>query len=195
MPIFLTPVQFIEVPSGVDPPASGYTSLYGLAYGPATKGSGGVVPRLFDIAAGRVTSPLTNTTTTLADMTGLALPVLAGGHYYYEFSGTYSSSSTSCFMSAGLNGPAAGASGVACNVHIHVGVGADWWDNGCLTAFGTSRTTGFINAANVATIWRIHGYCHIGASGGNLVPQFARNSGTGTITIQAGAWGHAWRLS
>ncbi len=193
MPRRLTPLQFQDgLTVGI--PATGYTALGTLSTGPALRGDGGSLRYLYAISMGRVASNLTNNTATLADMTGLALPVAVGGHYYYEFTGTYSSSSTATFMSAGINGPSTGASGVAANVHIHVGVGDDWWDNGCLTSFGSSRTTGFINAANVATIWRITGYCHIGATGGTIVPQYARNSGTGTITIQAGAWGWAWRI-
>jgi hypothetical protein len=193
MPRSLNPVHLPELASASNPP-SDTTAVHGLAHGWAQRGAAGDTRRLYDVVTGRVASNLTSTTTTLADMTGLALPVVAGGHYYYEWSGTYSSSSTASFLAAGVNGPSTGASGVAANVHIHVGAGADWWDNGCLTSFGTSRTTGFISAANTPIVWRIHGYCHIGASGGDVVPQFARNSGSGTITIQAGAWGWLWRL-
>lgn len=194
MPRSLNPVHLPELAAASDPPAD-TTALYGLAHGPALRGSGGATQRLYDIATGRVASNLTNSTTTLADMTGLALPVVAGGHYYYEFTGTYSSSSTSSFLAGGIGGPSTGSDGVAANVHIHVGAGSDLWDNGCLTSFGSSRTTGFVSAANTPIIWRFHGYAHIGATGGDLVPRYARNSGSGTITIQAGAWGWLWRLS
>lgn len=194
MPRRLTPLQLKEE-SSVTTPGSGYTAVGALTTGPALRQSGGVSHRLYDVSTGRIASNLTNTTTTLADMTGLALPVLAGGHYYYEFTGTYASSSTACFPAMGINGPSTGASGVAANVHMHVGVGDDWWDNGCLTSFGTSRTTGFVNAANAVTIWRIVGYCHIGVTGGTIVPQFARNSGAGTITVHANSWGWVWRLA
>lgn len=195
MPKFLTPLQLIEVPTGVDPAASGYDSLHGLSFGPAYKGSDGSLSRLFDVVQGRVASDLTNSTTTLADMTGLSLPVVAAGHYYFEFSGTYSSSASGCYIAAGANGPSTGSNGVSCNLHLHVDNGADTWHNGCTTSFGSSNTPAFVGTANVAIPWRIYGYAHIGATGGNLAPQFARNSGAGTITIQAGAWGWVWRLA
>lgn len=176
-------------------PASGDTALYALPYGPALRTSGGDVARAYDIATGRVSSALTNATATLANMTGLGVPVDAGGVYIFEFSGTYSSSVTTSFIAAGINGPAAGASGVICNLHLHVDVGMDTWHSGCLNAFGTSNTPAFIGTANVPIPWRMYGSCEIGGSGGTLVPQFARNSGAGTITIQAGAWGWALRIA
>lgn len=190
----LAPVELAQLASG-DLPASDATTLYALGYGPALRGSGGEVPRLYDIATGVTTSALTNATTTLSDMTGLGIPVVAGGVYMFEFSGTYSTSSTMGYIAAGLNGPSTGATGVSCNLHLHVGVGSDTWHNGCTTAFATSNTPSFAIAANTSTPWRMYGSFHVGATGGTVIPQFCRSGVMGTITIQADAWGWALRIS
>ncbi|MGC5012527.1 hypothetical protein ACLQ2R_17325 [Streptosporangium sp. DT93] len=190
---FLTAALLAE--GSVGTPDAGATALGALASGPAARTAGGAALRVLDIVTGRVTSALTNTTTTLADMTGLGLPVVAGGTYLYEFSGTYSSSATGCYIAAALNGPAAGTSGVICNLHLHVGVGADTWHNGCTTAFAASNTPAYVAAANAVTPWRLYGSFEVGATGGTVVPQFARNAGAGTITIQAGAWGWLLRIA
>ncbi|MFI6819284.1 hypothetical protein ACIBG7_43335 [Nonomuraea sp. NPDC050328] len=181
--------------ASVPTPAAGISALGALPAGPGLRGSDGGSQLLHQLAVGRVTSALTNSTTTLADMTGLALPVDAGGVYLFEFSGTYSTSSTSCFIAAGVNGPSAAGTGLMCNFHLHIGVGANTWHNGCTAAFGDFNTPAFVQAANAPTPWRIYGSAEIGATGGLLAPQFARNSGAGTITIQAGAWGWLWRIA
>ncbi|MEU8040879.1 hypothetical protein [Streptosporangium sp. NPDC049078] len=190
---FLTPALLAE--AVLDTPEAGFTALGGLASGPAARTSDGAALRVLDIVTGRVASALTNTTTTLADMTGLGLPVVAGGVYVFEFSGTYSSSATGCYIAAAINGPSLGASGVIVNHHLHVGVGADTWHNGCTNAFAATNTPAYVIAANTATPWRLDGSVEVGASGGLLVPQFARDSGAGTITIQAGAWGWLLRIA
>jgi len=191
---FLTAAQLAEAGS-VDTPDAGFTAVGALASGPAARTSDGADLRVLDIVTGQVASALTNTTTTLADMTGLELPVVAGGVYVFEYSGTYSSSATGCYIAAALNGPAAGASGVIVNHHLHVGVGSDTWHNGCTDAFGAFNTPAYVVAANTATPWRLYGSFEVGATGGTVVPQFARNAGAGTITIQAGAWGWLLRIA
>jgi len=193
MPRLLAAALLAE--ASVDTPAAGFTALGALTSGPAVRSSDGAALRALDIVTGRVTSALTNTTTTLADMTGLALPVAAGGVYVFEFSGTYSSSATGCYIAAALNGPSTGASGVICNHHLHVGVGADTWHSGCTSAFAATNGPGYVVAANVVTPWRLYGSFEVGGTGGVVVPQFARDSGAGTITIQAGAWGWLLRIA
>jgi len=190
---FLAPALLAE--ATVDTPSSGVTALGAVASGPAARTSDGAELRVLDIVTGRVTSALTNSTTTLADMTGLALPVTAGGVYVFEYSGTYSSSATGCYIAAALNGPAAGSSGVIVNHHLHVGVGADTWHSGCTSAFAATNGPGYVVAANVVTPWRLYGSFEVGGTGGTVVPQFARDSGAGTITIQAGAWGWLLRIA
>ncbi|GAA3027285.1 hypothetical protein [Streptosporangium longisporum] len=190
----LNPALLAET-GAVGTPDAGATALGALVSGPAARTAGGAALRVLDIVTGRVAAAVTNTTTTLADMTGLGLPVAAGATYVYEFSGTYSSSATGCYIAAGLAGPSAGPSGVVCNLHLNVGVGADTWHSGCTTAFGAFNTPGFVVAANAVTPWRMYGSFEVGATGGIVVPQFARNAGAGTITIQAGAWGWLLRVA
>lgn len=181
--------------SSIDTPDAGFTALGALAAGPTGRTSDGADLRVLDIVTGQVASALTNTTTTLADMTGLGLPVVAGGTYLFEYSGTYSSSATGCYIAAAINGPSTGTSGVICNHHLHVGVGADTWHNGCTTAFAATNTPAFVVAANTVTPWRLYGSFEVGGTGGTVAPQFARDSGAGTITIQAGAWGWLLRVA
>lgn len=193
MPKFVTPLTF-SMSSAPATPASGISSLYALPSGLALRGSDGAGRRCHDIVTGRVASALTNATTTLADLTGISLPVVAGGVYLFEISGTYSTSTQPAYLAMGLAGPSLGASGLSANTHLHVGVGADTWDNGSITAFNTQATPQFAAAAGAVTPWRIAGSMEIGVTGGTFAPQFCRAGSAGTITIQTGAWGWLWRV-
>lgn len=173
-------------------PAAGRSQLHGDVTGLAA----GTGMPVFGVQTALLTSQVTRASTTLLEIEELQLPVEPDAVYIFEFSGTYSVTGEDTTAIVGAVGGPTGASNVIINHHWHVGVGDDTWHNGCTTSFGATNTPAFYDTSsgNPVCAWRLYGSFETGSQGGVIAPRFARDSGSETVIIQAGAYGWVRRI-
>jgi hypothetical protein len=119
---------------------------------------------------------------TIADVTGLSFPVVAGETYRFEFIIAYTSAAGGTGSRWSINGPAAPT---YLSYRSEYTLSATTVTNNCATAYdipaASSATS--LAAGNVATIW---GYV-VPSSDGTVIARFASEVGGSAITAKAGS--------
>ena len=121
-----------------------------------------------------------NSTTTLADVTGLSFPVVAGARYAFKFVIPFSTSNAASAATFGLNGPPL----TQLNSRVLVPLSATAVTARHSAAYGAPAATG-ASAATTGNVATIEGVIQTSAAG-NVIARFASEN-TGTITVLPGA--------
>lgn len=130
-----------------------------------------------------ISSDVTNSTTSIADITGLSFPVVAGNRYYFRFSIDFTSAATTTGARFSINGPS--ASRLSFRVLVDSGTFAL---SGLmsLTAYDTPATAVGTSAGTAANFGLIEGFVTASANG-TVIGRFASEVGASAITVKAGS--------
>lgn len=134
-------------------------------------------------------SPSTSTVVALADIPGLAVPLLANSTYQFDYLIVFRSSATANGIGLAMNGPASPAL-ISYTVQIPVGTdgaAAEWQGYGPTYDDTVLATTSPV--ANADLVARIFGVIRTGVAGGDLIPRFRSELATQSVTVQAGSCG------
>lgn len=124
-------------------------------------------------------------TTTLADITDLTIPVKNGGKYAFQAFIPYEAAGTASGAKFGINGPT--MTNIRANVLILDATGASLITDGYVTAIAGEVVTATSNTSS-AYLCQVIGTFEPSADG-TLAMQFAQNSSSGSaITVKRGAW-------
>lgn len=132
------------------------------------------------------------TSTTLADVTGIAFALLANTAYKFEISFVFRSAATTTGVKLALTCPAS-PTYISGNVWIPRaadGAGSVW--NGTIKASGDAVVSDAVEEANVDYEAFIRGTIVNGANAGNLQLQAATEVAASGITPKAGTGGRLW---
>ena len=137
----------------------------------------------------RLASDPTRDQTSLADITGLGLPMEANTCYSFLWELMWSANDNAASgMSLAVNGPAS-PTNIGYVVRIADTAGAGGWREEQANAYDTviqSRGVGGAGSMNWATI---RGICRNGANAGTLMPRFAAEVLNDEIQVWNGSWG------
>lgn len=119
---------------------------------------------------------------TIADVTGLSFPVVAGETYWFEFVIPYTSAATTTGSRWAINGPAAPT---LLNLRSEYTLTATTTTDNHVTAYDTPAAANAtsLTAGNVATLWGIIKP----SSNGTVIARFASEVAGSAITAKAGA--------
>lgn len=122
------------------------------------------------------------TANTMADVTGLSFPVVAGETYWFEFVIPYTSAATTTGSRWSIDGPASPA---MLNYRSEYTLTATSVTNNCATSYNvpTACNASSLTTGNVATIW---GYIKP-TTDGAVIARFASEVSNSAITAKAGA--------
>lgn len=193
MPKEYQPIDLLQTGS-VSNPASGFERLYaGTDTHLYKRGSGGGVLQLtaVDPDATVVKSSDSSTTSTgLADVPGLLLPVVAG-QYMFEFRGTWQNDDLLSAIFGAVNGPTLGANGLLVLTEFPSGETRERQD--AATTYNAPHGAGFVDAINTRYRFGVWGYVHVTASG-NIALRYRSDVSGSTTTVHKGATGKLWRV-
>jgi hypothetical protein len=132
----------------------------------------------------RLTADVSNSTVTLADITGLSFAVEANKDYFFEAELIFQTAATTTGISLAVNGP---ASPVSCTLTGLVSMAtlarASWsyhYDN--------AMTTPDVFAANTNFPASMRGILRNGVTAGTLILRFASEVASSVVTIKAGSF-------
>lgn len=127
--------------------------------------------------------------TTLADITGLVVPLIANATYQFEYWLPFRSAALTTGLGLAMNGPVSPAL-ITYNVSIPFAVdGADAIFEGVGTAYEDVTLSTGVVAINTDYLAKIDGIIRTGAAGGNLAPRVRSEVAASAVTIQQGAAG------
>jgi hypothetical protein len=136
----------------------------------------------------RLGADVTSNSTTLANVTGLALPVSASTAYTFSFYVLYQSAATTTGIGLSVTTPSGSISyTVAIPGAAADGLSALW------TGWGTFTDDPVISTATPATgttyVAHVYGVVHTGAGAGNLQLRLRSEVAASTVTVKADSWG------
>jgi len=140
------------------------------------------------------TADQSNSTTTLADVAGLAFPVLANTDYLFEFIVVFQTAATTTGIRLDINGPSS-PTYVVWWREIPLAAqtaGTDNIQDRQLVGYQSDAATGSIGVANQNYVARITGVLSNGANPGTLQLQFASEVAASAVTIKKGSLGRLW---
>lgn len=132
----------------------------------------------------RINADVSNTLITLADATGLSIPVLANTDYTFDFTVAFQTAATTTGIQLALNGP---ASPTLFTAVIRIPSSATAFSTQYVSAYNTGPLTTAIDAANTPRIAEIKGILRNGPTAGNLTVRFRTEIALSTVTIKAGS--------
>ena len=131
----------------------------------------------------------TNTTTTLANVTGMNLSLAANTTYTFEYVILFQDSSTTSGIGLSLNGPA-GATVISYTVDIpNAADGTSALFSGWGTAWDDPIVSTGVQATGTTYAAHIFGVVKTAGTAGTLTPRFRRGASAATATIKDGSWG------
>lgn len=134
----------------------------------------------------RLTVDRTNSTTSLADATGLSFAVEANKTYAFDFYIRWRSAATTTGIQLSINAP---ASPTALVFHIETPTSTTAIADSVRRAADTGAATSGIDTQNADTFAKITGLLINGANAGTLIIRFASEVDASTVTIKAGSVG------
>jgi hypothetical protein len=134
----------------------------------------------------KLTVDRTNSTTSLANATGLSFTVEANKTYAFEFYIRFRSAATTTGIQLSVNAP---ASPTALVFNIETPTSNTAITDSIRRAADTGAATSGIDSADVDTLAKITGLLVNGANAGTLIVRFASEVGASTVTIKAGSIG------
>lgn len=126
----------------------------------------------------------TNTTVTLADITGLGFPVLANTDYEFEFLVPFTTAATTTGLALALNGP---ASPTLLAVRITVPISASAVVDRFTNAYNTEALGTAVDAANAPRLAVIKGVLRNGANAGSVIARFRSEVAASAVVAKQGA--------
>lgn len=163
-----------------DPGVKGDPGQQGIQGNPGSPGSPGPAWA----SSVRLGADVSNSTVTLADATGLALPLLTNTDYWFAFMVLWRSAATTTGIALALGGPA-GLADLGYFVEIPTAAGAVSF--GSRGALASELLTTAAEAANATRLARIEGVVRVGATAGSLVLRFRSEVAGSAVTIRAGS--------
>jgi hypothetical protein len=139
-----------------------------------------------------LTSDVTNSTTSFADVTGLSLPVLANTNYEFEFEVIFQGSTTGKGIALSVNGP---ASPTSVMVHSEIPTSLTAVSYQMARSYDTTTATTSVDTANANCYARCYGTLFNGANAGTLILRFRRNIGGGSVTVMTNSLMKMWRIN
>lgn len=131
-------------------------------------------------------------TTSMEDVPGLALPMMASSVYEFEFSIIFQTNATNRGVGLGVNGPASPAF-VLTHTEIHTSLTATV--AGMQRAYATGVATTAVDSANANMYARLYGFVSNGTTPGNLTLCYLCNNSAGTPSIRVGSIMRMWRVN
>lgn len=132
----------------------------------------------------KITADVSNSTVTLADVTGLSFPVAASSDYEFHFLIPFVSVATTTGIAVALNGP---ASPTLLAVKIEVPISATATVDRHTNAYNTEALGTGVDVASVPRLVQIRGVLRNGATAGTVIARFRSEVAASAVTVKAGA--------
>lgn len=132
----------------------------------------------------KITADVSNSTVTLADVTGLSFTAAANTDYDFEFLVPFTSSALTTGLALALNGP---GTPTLLAVRIEVPIGAGTEVDRHTNAYNTEALGTAVDVVNVARLARILGVLRNGATAGSVIARFRSEVAGSAVTVKAGA--------
>lgn len=142
---------------------------------------------------GPTTSSLTNSTVTLADMTGLGATLLANSKYRFKWQGSWQTATNGVALHLELDAQGSLAVSVIRGTFFMTWALTTPWAS-VFTAINQDRSPDAATSTADTYIWRIWGKIETGVTGGTLMPRFRSETAGTTITIPQRAHGTLWKV-
>ncbi|HVE27285.1 MAG TPA: hypothetical protein VNC22_17890, partial [Sporichthya sp.] len=132
----------------------------------------------------KLTADVTNTTTSLADVTGLSFPIAASTDYEFEFLIAFQTAAITTGLALALNGP---GTPTLLAARIEVPVSASTEIDRHTNTYNTEALGTAVDAANTPRLARITGVLRNGVTAGTLTARFRSEVAGSAVVVKAGS--------
>ncbi|WP_449060603.1 hypothetical protein [Planomonospora algeriensis] len=172
-------------------PEPGVTLLYGRTTGRVCAATADIVDAPLLGVLARLDAPVATSATAATDLTGLALPVQAGGTYLLRWVLGYQTGTTGAVIRVAVNGPAASAVWIQVETITSRAAFPSTRRAQTLTAYNTLTAAPTTTPA-VGAVCPVMITARVAATAsGTVRPRFASSVSGSTITVAAGSYGIA----